>query len=78
MNQTRYSFSMIWCMEISKIYQEGTSVRALCNKAFEIASNSKHDRYQCRLTSMVYKFFDKKAGDTSTHTEQELFLRINN
>ena len=30
------------------------------NKAINIAKNLKHDGYQCRLASMVYKFFDKK------------------
>ena len=35
-------------------------------KAFEIASNSKYDRYHHGLVSMVHKYFDKKAGDTST------------
>ena len=34
--------------------------------AFEIASNSKYDRYHHGLVSMVHKYFDKKAGDTST------------
>ena len=30
------------------------------DKAFKIASNQKYDGYQRGLTSMVYKFFDKK------------------
>ena len=36
----------------------------LCDEAINIAKNPKYDRYQRRLASMVYKFFDKKsAGD---------------
>ena len=38
---------MIWLMEI-------------LDKAFNIAKNSKYDRYQRGIASMVYKFFDKK------------------
>ena len=30
------------------------------DKAFNIAKNSKYDRYQRGIASMVYKFFDKK------------------
>ena len=36
------------------------SDKVLKNKAFEIASDPKHDSYQRGLPSMVYKFFDKK------------------
>ena len=32
------------------------------NKAFKIASDPKYDGYQRALTSMVYKFFDKKSA----------------
>ena len=34
----------------------------LRDKAFNIAKNPKHDGYQRRLASMVYKCFDKKAA----------------
>ena len=37
------------------------SDKALKHKAFAIASNPKYDGYQRGLTSMVYKFFDKKS-----------------
>ena len=33
----------------------------LRDKAYNIASNPKHDGYQRGLASMVYKFFDKKS-----------------
>ena len=45
------------------------SGKVFCKKAFEIASNQKYDGYHTRI--MVYKCFDKKARDASTHTEKE-------
>ena len=38
------------------------SDKALRDKAFKIASDTKHDGYQRGLASMVYKFFDKKSS----------------
>ena len=38
------------------------SDEVLRDKAFRIASDPKHDCYQRRLASMVYKFFDKKSA----------------
>ena len=35
--------------------------KVLRDKAFNIAKNPKYDGYQRGLTSMVYKFFDKKT-----------------
>ena len=38
-----------------------------CDKAFNIAKDPKYDEYRIGLTSMVYKFFDKKTlGDAVT------------
>ena len=37
------------------------SHKILHDKAFNIAKNSKYDRDQSGLTSMIYKFFDKKS-----------------
>ena len=37
------------------------SNKVLKYKAFKIANNPKYDGYQRGLTSMVYKFFDKKS-----------------
>ena len=31
----------------------------MCDKAFSVAKNPKHDGYQKGLASMVYRFFDK-------------------
>ena len=38
------------------------------DKAFNMAKDPKYDEYQISLTSMVYKFFDKKTlGDAVTN-----------
>ena len=39
-----------------------TSEKILKDRDCEIAKNPKYDGYQRTLASMVYKFFDKKAG----------------
>ena len=36
--------------------------KVLRDKVFKIASDQKYDGYQRGLTSMVYKFFDKKSS----------------
>ena len=38
------------------------------NKTFDITKNPKHDRYQQRLDSMVYKFFYKRTCKTNKGT----------
>ena len=38
------------------------SDKVLRGKAFNVAKTLKHDEYQRGLTSMVYKFFDKKKS----------------
>ena len=35
---------------------------------FNIAKNSKYDRYHKGLASMVYEFFDKKTSNTNKGT----------
>ena len=42
--------------------------KVLRGKAFSIASYLKHDECQRGLTSMVYKFFDKKSDGSGTFT----------
>ena len=39
----------------------------LRDKAFNIAKNPKHDRYQSGFVSIVYKFFDKKSAGSSVN-----------
>ena len=45
------------------------SGKVLRDKAFKIASDPKYDGYQRRLSSMVYKFFDKKSSGSGVATE---------
>ena len=45
------------------------SDKVLKDKAFAIANNPKYDGYQRGLTSMVYKFFDKKSKGTGIKNE---------
>ena len=46
----------------SDLVKRTESDKALKNKAFKIASNPKYHGYETELTSMVYKFFDKKSA----------------
>ena len=46
-----------------------TSDKKLCERAFNIAKDPKYDGYQCRLASMVYKFFDKKTSSRTVRNE---------
>ena len=43
----------------------------LRDKAFKIANDQKYDRYQRRLASMVYKFFDKKSEGSRIANNKE-------
>ena len=49
--------------------------KVLHDKAFKIASNPNYDHFQqshqwsTNITSMVYKFFDNWAGDTSNRNK---------
>ena len=45
------------------------SDKVLRDKAFKIASDPKYDGYQRGLSSMVYKFFDKKSSGIGVATE---------
>ena len=45
------------------------SDKVLRDKAFKIASDPKYDGYQRGLTSMVYKFFDKKSSGSGVAAE---------
>ena len=45
------------------------SDKVLKEKAFEIATIPKYDRYQRGLASMVYKFLDKKSKGTGIKNE---------
>ena len=48
------------------LLQRTASHKMLCDKAFNIAKNSKYGGYQRGLASMVFKFFDKKVSGSNT------------
>ena len=54
--------------EFKDLPKRTASGKVLRDKAFEIASNQKYGKYQRRLASVIFKSFDKKAADISTHT----------
>ena len=61
---------MIWNMEILKIKKtRTTSDKILRDKAFNIDKNPKYDGCQRGLSSMVYKFFDKKSAGSGIANE---------
>ena len=49
--------------------QKTQSDKVLRGKALKIESDPKYDGYQRGLTSMLYKFFDKKSCGSSVATE---------
>lgn len=63
MNYTRSVFSMIWQMEISKIYQEERRL----TKCY-VVWHSKLLLIKEWFSWVAYKFFGKKARDTNTKT----------
>ena len=48
------------------------SDKTLCDKAFNIAKNSKRNGYQRGLASMVYKFFYKKTSGSHIKNKNNL------
>ena len=50
--------------------QRTISDKILKDKAYEIARNHGHNGYQRALSSMVYKFFNKKTGSRVSVNEQ--------
>ena len=56
---------MIWLM----VNQKNELDNVLRDKAFKITSDPKYDGYQRGLTSMIYKFFDKKSSGSGAATE---------
>ena len=56
-----------WC-GLSRLWRRASD-QILCKKAFNIAKNSKYDGYTHRLTSMVYKNFDKKSSSGAVTLE---------
>ena len=52
------------------------SDKVLRDKKFNIAEDPKYDGYQRGLTSIVYKFFDKKTSGTGFENENSSKNRI--
>ena len=54
------------------------SDKVLRDKAFNVVKQPKYDRHQIRLTSMVYKFFDKKSacGGVNMHVNNKRLLNL--
>ena len=50
--------------------------KVLNDKAFNIAKNPKYDECQRSLTSIIYKFFDKKFSGCIVSNEIKLILVI--
>ena len=48
------------CGDFKDLHWRTAADNALHDKAFNISKNSKNDRSQLGLPSMVYKYFDKK------------------
>ena len=53
-----------------------TSNKLLRNKAFNIAKNPKHSRYQRGPTSIMYNFFDKKPLCLQTNLLPIVLLKM--
>ena len=52
------------CVDFKDLPKITAADKILLDKAFNAAKNPKNDGYQCRVTSMVYKFFNKETlGD---------------
>ena len=47
--------------DLKDLTRRTASDKIFCDKALNIAKNSKYDGYQTGLVPMVFKFFDKKS-----------------
>ena len=57
--------------DFKDLVRRTVSDKILCDKALNIAKNPKYDGYQRGLTSMVYKFFDKKFSGRGSGIKNE-------
>ena len=55
--------------EFKDLPRRTASDKVLLDKAFNIAKNLKYDGYKRGLTSMVYKFFNKKISSGGIENE---------
>ena len=47
--------------DFKDLIRRTVSDKVICDKAFNIAKNSKYDKWQGRLASMVYNFVNKES-----------------
>ena len=67
MNLLRLVFNIIWLLAFKDLAKRIVSDKVLRDKASNIAKNPKHDGYKRGLSSMVYKFFDKKTAGSGVN-----------
>ena len=60
--------------ESKDVANRATSDKTFKDRAYEIANNCGYDGYQRPLTSMVYKFFDKKTGSGAVTSVDDIYL----
>ena len=48
--------------DFKKLNRRTVADKVLRDKTFNIAKNPKYDGYQCRITSMTFKFFNKQTS----------------
>ena len=61
---------MMQYFDSKELSKRTISDEILKDRAYEIARDCGYDRYETALASMVYKFFDKKAGSGISVNEQ--------
>ena len=57
--------------DFKEIAKRTAADKIVRDKAFKIASDQKYDGYQRRLTSMAYRFFDKKSSGSGLPSNKE-------
>ena len=57
--------------DFKELARRTASDKIFRNKAFNIAKNPKYDGYQRGLSSMIYKFFDKKSKGSGVNIPLE-------
>ena len=57
------------CEDFKEYIRRTASGKIFHDKAFNIGKNLKYDGYQCRIASMVHKFFDKKTYATRARSD---------
>ena len=60
--------------QIKRLSKKSQSDKVLRDKTFKIESDPKYDGYQRGLSSMVYKFFDKKSSGSGVAAEPNYHL----